>query len=363
MKIFLLIAFCVTICSILPYFFYRRIFLSLRRKIFFVGWLFLSCSFLLTRSFPASWPIVFVKSWSLVAGYWLIFTFYSFLIMILWYFLLLLDYLFFKKNIYKFQRKIVFIMLGIIFIACIYGTYNAKNPRIIHETVMTNKVSTPLKILLVSDLHLGKLLGKEYCEDLVKRINEQKVDVVIIAGDIIDDKWSYVADTGSYKPLKNLQSKYGTYAILGNHDYFTKNTELEMTALSEVKVVVLFNQAVHIGGIKIVGLDDYSHDKSSLSLERLSQGNADEFSVLVDHQPHRMHEAAALGYDLYLAGHTHEGQVFPNNLIVKAMYELSYGRGQFDNMVAYVTSGYGLWGVPMRLGTNPELVVLEIKPK
>lgn len=363
MKLFLLIAFLVTLCSILPYLFYRRIFPLLKGKFFFVSWLFLSCSFLLTRSFPVNWPLIFIKTWSIVAGYWLIFTFYSFLIIALWLLLLLLDRIFFKRNIKQYQKSFVFIMLSIVFVACVYGTYNARNPRITKETVITSKVSSPLKILLVSDLHLGKLLGREYCEDLVQRINAQKVDVVIIAGDIIDDQWDYVASTGSYKPLKNLVSRYGTYGILGNHDYFSKETELEMAALSKVNVVVLHNDAVHIGGIKIVGLDDYSQDKSILSLERLSDGNADEFSVLVDHQPRRMLQAATLGYDLYLAGHTHEGQVFPNNLIVKAMYDLSYGRGQFGNMVAYVTSGYGLWGVPMRLGTNPELVVLEIKPK
>ena len=363
MTLFLLIALVVTSCSILPYFFYRKLFPFLRGLPFLLLWLVLSGSFLVTRSFPASWPLTFVKAWTMVAGYWLIFSFYSFIIIILWLALVQVVQVLARKNIRHYGKHFVVSMLVIVFFACVYGTYNARNPRIIHETIVSNKISSPLKILLVSDLHLGKLLGREYCDDLVRRINAQNVDVVIIAGDIIDDQWSYVADTGSYKPLKNLHSKYGTYAVLGNHDYFTKNTNLEIAALEQVHVEVLLNQAVHLGKIKLAGLDDYSHDKSDTSLKLLSHGNAHEFAILVDHQPRRMKKAAALGYDLYLAGHTHEGQVFPNNMIVKAMYDLSYGEGKFGHMIAYVTSGYGLWGVPMRLGTNPELVILELKPQ
>jgi len=363
MKLFLLFALMLTICTILPYFFYRRIFPPLRGYPFLVLWVVLSCSFLLTRSLPASWPLYIVKGWTMVSGYWLIFAFYSFLIIIFWFFLLLLVRKITKYDISRYCAKFISFMLLIVLLACSYGTNNARNPRVIHETIISNKLSSPMTVLFVSDLHLGRLLGKDYCEDLVGRINMLHTDVVIIGGDIIDEQWSYVADTESYKPLGQIHSKYGTYAVLGNHDYFNPNTKLEVNALEAIKVRVLCNQAVHIGKIKLAGLDDYSHNKSDNSLKLLSKGNAHEFAILVDHQPRRMEEAAALGYDLYLSGHTHGGQVFPNNIIVKFMYALSYGRGQFGDMVAYVTSGYGLWGVPMRLGSNPELVVLELKPK
>ena len=363
MTLFLVFALILTFCTILPYFFYRRVFPSLRSYPCLVLWIILSCSFLVTRSFPVTWPLSFVRAWTMVSGYWLIFSFYSFLIIILWFLLVLFLRFFTRGDISRYRKNFILVMLMGVLIACVYGTNNAHNPRVIHETIVSNKLSSPMTILYVSDLHLGRLLGKEYCEDLVERINKEHPDVVIIGGDIIDDQWDYVAATGSYKPLGNLHSKYGTYAVLGNHDYFTPNTKLEITALEALNVNILRNQAVHIGKIKLAGLDDYSHNKSDSSLKLLSKGNANEFAIVVDHQPRRMEKAAALGYDLYLSGHTHEGQVFPNNLIVKYMYALSYGRGQFGNMVAYVTSGYGLWGVPMRLGSNPELVVLELKAK
>lgn len=291
MTLFLVFALILTFCTILPYFFYRRIFPRLRSYPCFILWIILSSSFLVTRSFPVTWPLSFVRAWTLVSGYWLIFSFYSLLIIILWFLLLMLTRVFIRCDISRYCKNFILVMLMVVLIACIYGTRNAHNPRVIHETIVSSKISSPMTILYVSDLHLGRLLGKDYCEDLVERINKENPDVIIIGGDIIDDQWDYVAATGSYKPLGNLHSKYGTYAVLGNHDYFTTNTKLEITALEALKVNILRNQAVHIGKIKLAGLDDYSHNKSDSSLKLLSKGNAHEFAIVVDHQPRRMEKA------------------------------------------------------------------------
>ena len=114
-------------------------------------------------------------------------------------------------------------------------------------------------------------------------------------------------------------------------------------------------------GIKLTGLRDYSRDRGTEALERLAEGNADYFSVLIDHQPRRLFEAAKAGYDMSVSGHTHAGQVWPFRYITQSMYLLDYGMTYVDGMAAIVSNGNGFWGPPVRMGPYPEIVVINIK--
>ena len=252
--------------------------------------------------------------------------------------------------------------LVIIFICMVIGTIEAYNPVMRYEIIKTDKIISPVKIVLVSDLHLGTFLGLEYCENLVNRINKENPDLVLIAGDIIDDKYEIVKKQDSMKPLAKIEAKLGVAAVLGNHDYFDRRTDEEIDYLKKIGVAVLVNEDKLFDHIYVVGLKDFSKDQSTNNLINFAINHNNKYLILLEHQPRRIVQASEEGYDLYLAGHTHGGAFFPNELFTSLIHELDYGRKNFINMTAIVTSGYGFFGIPVRLGINPEYVVIDLKP-
>ena len=127
-------------------------------------------------------------------------------------------------------------------------------------------------------------------------------------------------------------------------------------------ISVLINESKEFDEIFVVGLKDFSKDQSSNNLDAYFTNHKNNFLILLDHQPRRIIEASKDGYDLYLAGHTHGGAFFPNQLFTSLIHKLDYGRKNFSDMTAIVTSGYGFFGIPVRLGVNPEYVVIDLKP-
>ncbi|MGL5206988.1 MAG: metallophosphoesterase, partial [Acidaminococcaceae bacterium] len=238
----------------------------------------------------------------------------------------------------------------------------AYSPVVRYEMISTKKITSPLRIVLISDLHLGTFLGREYCEKLVERINYEKPDLVLIAGDIIDDRYEIVKRQRSLEPLAKIETKLGTAAVLGNHDYFDRKTAEEVFDLEKLGVSVLINKSKKFDKIHVVGLMDFSKDQGVSQLNDLKDGSENDFMVLVEHQPRRIKHAGENGYDLYLAGHTHGGAFFPNGFFTGLIHELDYGRKNFSDMTAIVTSGYGFFGIPVRLGVKPEYVVVDLTP-
>ena len=203
----------------------------------------------------------------------------------------------------------------------VYGAWNAVHPVVREVEHDTGKnLPQPVKIVLVTDIHLGSLFGRQYAVELTELINRQNADVVLFGGDQVDNSLTYLLREKSYEPLQNIKSKYGVYGILGNHDHFD-NPYLE----------------------KLAGTDP---------------GKA---NLLLEHQPRRFWEAEKAGYDLYMAGHTHGGQQAPLNFVTKRMYLLDYGSKKFGNMLGITSCGYGLWGSPVRIGSTPEIVVITLK--
>ena len=183
----------------------------------------------------------------------------------------------------------------------------------------------------------------------------------MVGGDIVDEKLSYVLGNGSLEALK-FDAPLGTYAVYGNHDYLDGEMKEIRRILGANGITLLENEsAVLPQGIKLTGLRDYSRDRGTEALERLAEGNADYFSILIDHQPRRLFEAAKAGYDLSVSGHTHAGQVWPFRYITQSMYLLDYGMTYVDGMAAIVSNGNGFWGPPVRMGPYPEIVAINVK--
>ncbi len=264
------------------------------------------------------------------------------------------------RHIYSLYAKGAFILVMAILA---YGGWNALHPVVRQVEHDTGKhLAKPVRIVLVTDIHLGTLFGRKYAEELTGRINRQEADIVLFGGDQVDNSPDYLLREKSYEPLRNIKSNYGVYAIPGNHDHITKNMQPEIEMLRSVGIRILIDEAVDLPcGIHLVGLEDFRAEPVNPHLEALAGKDPFRANLLLDHQPRRFTEAEKAGYDLYMCGHTHGGQQAPLNLLTRRMYQLDYGSKKFGNMMGVVSCGYGLWGSPVRIGSTPEIVVITLK--
>ena len=254
-------------------------------------------------------------------------------------------------------------------ITSICGFWNARSiEHVSYEVPLTGKADiSDLNIVLISDLHLGSVGSEERLENIVNEINALHPDIVCIAGDFFDTDFGSIRDPErAIATLKTLRSTYGTYACLGNHD--AGKTVPKMTAfLKECDIHLLMDEAVTVDNrLNIVGRLDSSPigDYGSQQRQDISEfftAEAPSLPVIVlDHNPANIRSYSNEA-DLILCGHTHKGQLFPGSLITGAMYDVDYGYYQKDSHSPHVvvTSGIGYWGIPMRVGTQCEIVSIH----
>jgi predicted MPP superfamily phosphohydrolase len=262
-----------------------------------------------------------------------------------------------------------YIVLLIFVVMLAYGAFNARNPVINSYDIAINKKADGIdkvKIVLVSDIHMGRVIGNDRVQQLARSINEHSPDIVLYAGDQIDDDAVYVANNKVAEPLRSVKARFGCYAVLGNHEYISGQPALAVSLLKDNGITVLEDEWTTIGdAIYIVGRDDLSAarytDRGTASLSDIMKDiDKNKSIILLDHQPARINEAAEEGVDLQVSGHTHKGQFFPNNLITSRIYEQDWGYLKKAAYQLIVSSGYGTWGPPIRLGNQPEVVVINI---
>lgn len=360
MKILMFISTVVILLTVLTYVYYRLVFKFARSWGFFFLYILLSINVIVSRILPDMMPLQLLRAEGYLSGLWLAVLFYSLLIAVIHLILYCMAKLF---GLRLPNEQISLGMLGCCFIFCLWGAWCAFHPDIRYERLQTEKlaVGTKVKVGLVSDIHLGRVLVRGYSWDLVDLLNSQNPDVVIIAGDMLDEKISYVKRANSLEPFSHLNAPLGVYMVMGNHDYID-DPVLWQKMLKRIKINVLHGKSVALinGTLKITGLVDFSRDGGTEALRQLSAGNEEFYSILVDHQPRRFEAAEEEGYDLYLAGHSHTGQLWPNRVFTKFMYDLDYGRVKYGRMTAIVSSGIGFWGPPIRSSVSPEIVIIEI---
>ena len=219
---------------------------------------------------------------------------------------------------------------------------------------------------MVSDIHLGTLIAKDAVNRLVGRINRLQPELILLAGDVVDEDLAPVIKENIGESLTRLQSKYGVYGITGNHEYIG-GAETAVRYLTDHGVHILQDSVVLIRDcFYLAGREDRDKPrftgKGRKSLEEVLNGLSPSYPlILMDHQPFGLEKAAAMNIDLQLSGHTHHGQIWPLNYITKAIYTLSWGYKKIGNTHFYVSCGYGTWGPPVRLGNRPEIVLINIK--
>ena len=217
-----------------------------------------------------------------------------------------------------------------------------------------------IKIVAISDVHLGLGTVKSQLKKYVEMINKQNPDVILICGDLIDNSIVPVSNQQMHEELSQLNARYGVYMALGNHEYISGIDEC-IQYLRQTPVHVLRDTVVTLpNGVQLIGRDD-RNVRFRKNMTALTQDIDNSRPVIVlDHQPNDITRTVEAGADLLLCGHTHNGQVWPLNLLTKSMFEISYGYEKRAQTHIYVTSGLALWGPPFRIGTQSEIVVIQL---
>jgi predicted MPP superfamily phosphohydrolase len=210
---------------------------------------------------------------------------------------------------------------------------------------------------MASDIHLGYIIRRKQLAQWVDRINAEHPDLVLIAGDLID---------GSIEPVEaeRMEEEFSrlnvpVYACLGNHEFYCGLDDARRF-YDEAGIHLLIDSVAVEQGIRIVGRDDATN-RSRKSLTDMVYPDDSVFTIVLDHQPRDVQSPQTIGADMVLFGHTHNGQLWPGNMVVKAMYPLGYGEMQHGKTVFYTSSGLGLWGARFRVGTCSEYVVATLK--
>ena len=250
------------------------------------------------------------------------------------------------------------------------GFINAANPRVNHYTINIDKEipAKGLRIVAASDIHMGTLIGPAHVKNLVRMINGQNPDLILLAGDVVDEDIAPVMryDLGSY--LEKLSAPMGVYAITGNHEYIG-GAESAVAYLSKHGLKILRDTTILINEqIYVVGREDKDRGRFAGRPRKaigdyLKDLDNSKPIVLLDHQPFNLNDAKVINADIQISGHTHHGQLWPFGYITKAIFELSSGYLKKGNTHYFVSTGFGTWGPPVRTGNRPEIIVIDLLGK
>ena len=262
--------------------------------------------------------------------------------------------------------------LIVLVVACIlsYGAWNATQTVWTSYEIELDKSAgnlQELRIVMVSDIHLGKVVGDRRLQYLVDRINATRPDLVLLAGDVIDEDIGHFIDQDMAKTFRQLQSRFGVFAVLGNHEYIGRETEAAIELMRSGGITVLRDAYFNVHNLFVVaGRDDWDRQRflgnPRKPLHQWLQGIDPALPLLLmDHQPRELAAAQAAGVDLVVSGHTHRGQLYPNHWLTQRLYEIDWGHLQKGSLHAIVSSGYGTWGPPVRTSANSEIVEIRLK--
>lgn len=279
-------------------------------------------------------------------------------------------------------------LLILLLSAC--GIFHAKYIKTTSYDVIINKTipeRTSMKVVLLADTHFGYNAGVLHARELVRKINKQKPDLVCIAGDIFDNEYDAIRNPEKLaKTLRGIKSTYGVYACWGNHDLneeilagFTfKHKDGDLSDIKDPRMKkflkdsnihiledesVLINDQFYVIGRKDASLTEKIHETRKAPAQLTEKLDRDKPIIMINHQPKELQELADAGVDLDLCGHTHDGQTFPGNFTIKLMWENPCGLLIKDNMTNITTSGAGVWGPAMRIGTDSEICSINIQLK
>lgn len=277
----------------------------------------------------------------------------------------------FGKHVQNFRLYAVGASIFLCIILIIFGILNALHIKTKNYEITLAENGSNISIALVSDLHIGSTVNKSWIERIIAEINKAQPDMVCISGDIFDGNIDIIQDLqGVISALGELKAPLGVYACLGNHDVdrmLGGGVERIENILKSAGIALLQDEVRKIrGNLYVAGRKDArpigmnSQRKSARELLDGLEGTV----IVLDHQPVEFAQLEQAGADLILCGHTHKGQVFPATLITREIFKRAgstyYGYWKGKTAQAVVTSGAGVWGPPLRIGTNSEVVIINV---
>lgn len=308
----------------------------------------------------------------LMGSTWMVFLFYMTL---LWLIIDLLLYLNKRKQFMgrylnenpQMTGAIFFLVTSLSIATIMYmGNYRFRHPTVTELEINIDKKAgdiSSLRIVVVSDLHLGYLINKNYTTRYVDLINEQNPDIVLFVGDIIDAEMSPIIEQNMQEDFLRLKAPLGIYSCTGNHEY-RYEADYKVTWLNDnAGIKMIRDSAVLVdSSFYVVGREDWiiPSRKDLKTILKEQNVNPSLPIIVLNHTPNDLNEEVEAGADIALYGHTHDGQVFPFNVLTQMMFEVSNGYKKKENTNVYVSSGLGLSGPQYRIGTKSEIAVLNV---
>ncbi|MEU9285857.1 metallophosphoesterase [Streptomyces sp. NPDC048275] len=245
-----------------------------------------------------------------------------------------------------------------------YGTYGVlRGPKVKRVTVPLAKLPRSahgFRIAVVSDIHLGPILGRDFCQRVVDTINSTQPDLIAVVGDLVDGS---VKDLGpAAAPLARLKARHGSYFVTGNHEYFS-GAEQWVREVRELGLRPLENARTELAGFDLAGVNDVAGESEGQGPDfgqALGDRDTARAAVLLAHQPVQIHDAVKHGVDLQLSGHTHGGQFWPGNYLAELANPTVAGLERYGDTQLYVSRGAGAWGPPTRVGAPSDITVVEL---
>ncbi len=247
------------------------------------------------------------------------------------------------------------------------GFLNAWHPKISTHNLSVNKEVEgvkQIKIVAASDIHLGTIIGPRKTRKLVETINALKPDIILFAGDVVDEDVGPVIRQNLGENLRQLKAPFGVYASTGNHEYIG-GADRSIAYLEEHGVKVLRDTSILINNqLYIIGREDRDKNRTAIPRKEIAQliEQLDKSKplIMLDHQPYNLEKPTQEGIDLQISGHTHHGQLWPFGFITNKIFELSRGYLKKENSHFIVSTGFGTWGPPVRTGNRPEILEINL---
>jgi uncharacterized protein len=270
---------------------------------------------------------------------------------------------FIKQNYSQAKYILAASICGCVGILLLAGHISSVLPKVNTLNISIAKKSAGLRslnIVMVSDIHLGKIVGRFRFDQIVNTINQLKPDLVLLPGDIVDEDLAPVIKQNLGEALKAIKSRFGAYAATGNHEYFGGVDEAS-SYITAHGASMLRDESKKIGdSFFLIGREDRFNRNRKTLHELMASVDKSCPIILMDHQPFQLNEASDEGVDLQVSGHTHNGQLWPLNYIVNAIYEVPWGYKRIGDTHYYVSNGVGTWGPPIRTCGRPEIVQIQL---
>ena len=352
------------------YVFFRIMFLFIGRRyrlLYAVIYLILASVYPVTRYLSHLVPESLMQVLAAVANYLLPFYLYLFLALLLFELFLLLNRMFrfipreVRKGFrFRFYGLVSIVMLSVAVV--VGGVINLNTIRASHYTISVPRKDSPLdnlRVAFVADFHIIENTNPGYVEQFVRKVNALNPDIMLYGGDIVEGRDDNRISEEILSALRNVQARYGTYGVLGNHESYGSSgngTFYEKAGITLLRDTVI---SIH-NAFYLAGRDD-ERFRDRKPADEILQDTVDDMPVIMlDHRPTRLQEVSLTATDVQFSGHTHFGQLFPINFYISSLYELSWGYKKIRDTHFFVTSGLRLWGPPVKTVGKSEIMVVDV---